>query len=68
MLVLQKPFKKGQYLKVMDKQVFEGVVESIDARYVVLKTKEGRTLMVPSYIVYSNSLLVGDASPENDSR
>ena len=60
LLVLNKGFVKGQYLKVMsDKMVLEGIVTSIDARYVVLLTKDGNKLMIPSAIVYSSAILVG---------
>lgn len=61
LLVFIKPFQKGQYLKVMGAaagQNMEGTVESIDARYVLLRTKEGGLLMVPSVVVYTNPILV----------
>lgn len=64
MLVISKPFRKGQWLKVLtDKQQLEGEVQSIDARYVLLKTKDNGTVMIPSVVVYSNPILVSDANP-----
>lgn len=61
LLVFNKPFQKGQYLKIMGAaagQNLEGEVESIDARYVLLRTKERGLVMVPSVIVYTSPLLV----------
>jgi len=61
LLVFNKPFQKGQYLKVMGSVAganLEGEVESIDARYVLLRTKEKGLLMVPSVVVYTNPILV----------
>lgn len=66
LLVFNKPFKKGQYLKVMGAaagQNMEGVVESIDARYVLLRTHDGGVLMVPSVVVYTNPILVSHGDP-----
>lgn len=61
LLVFNKPFQKGQHLKVMGAaagQNLEGEVESIDARYVLLRTRERGLLMVPSVVVYTNPILV----------
>lgn len=61
LLVFNKPFKKGQNLKVMGAaagQNMEGIVESIDARYVLLRARDGGLLMVPSVVVYTNPILV----------
>lgn len=59
-LVLQKPFHKGQHLRVMvTPHVLEGTVESIDARYVRLLTVDSNRLIIPSSIVYSNAMVVG---------
>lgn len=66
MLVLNKPFQKGQYLRVLGPttgQNLEGIVESIDARYVLLKNKDRGTIMVPSVIVYTNPIAVMTAPP-----
>lgn len=66
LLVLNKPFQKGQYLKVMGAaagQNLEGEVESIDARYVLLRSRERGLLLVPAVIVYTNPLMVLAKSP-----
>lgn len=63
LLVFSKPFTKGEYLKVLTGSGLEGEVESIDVRYVILRSQDkdkgqlGR-IMIPSAVVYSNSLLV----------
>ncbi len=36
----------------------EGEVQSIDLRYIVLKDKEGRVVLIPSSIVYTNPVVV----------
>jgi small conductance mechanosensitive channel len=64
LLVWDKPFSRGQHLRVMvaSQPPLEGTVQSIDSRYVVLKTAEGKKLMIPSVVVYTNSLVVGPAA------
>ncbi len=59
LLMFGRPFQKGHYLKVLGGgSNLEGEVESIDARYVLLKTKDKGTIMIPSAVVYSNPILV----------
>ena len=65
MLVLQKPFQKGNFLKIMVSTPYEGVVEGIDVRYVHIRTRDQALLLVPCSIVYGNSLIVS-SSPPND--
>ena len=70
LLVFNKPFKKGQNLKVMGAaagQNMEGIVESIDARYVLLRARDGGLLMVPSVVVYTNPILVSGVEPKKTS-
>lgn len=70
LLVFNKPFKKGQNLKVMGAaagQNMEGTVESIDARYVLLRARDGGLLMVPSVVVYTNPILVSGVEPKKTS-
>ena len=54
MLMTQKPFKTGDKVKVAD---LEGIVETVDVRYVVLRNSKGR-IMIPSATVYSNAVIV----------
>ena len=69
MLVFGKPFRKGQWLKVLGSSAstqLEGEVHSIDARYVLLRTKDKSLVMIPSVVVYTNPILVsnsGSSSP-----
>lgn len=61
MLVFGKPFKKGQFLKVLGSTAqLEGEVQSIDARYVLLRTKDKSLVMIPSVVVYTNPILVSN--------
>lgn len=63
MLVFGKPFRKGQWLKVLGTtSQLEGEVQSIDARYVLLRTKEKALVMIPSVVVYTNPILVSNSS------
>lgn len=62
MLVFGKPFRKGQWLKVLGSTAqLEGEVQSIDARYVLLRTKDKALVMIPSVVVYSNPILVSNS-------
>lgn len=68
MLVFGKPFRKGQWLKVLGtsgQQQLEGEVQSIDARYVLLRTKERGVVMIPSVVVYTNPILVSTSTLAN---
>ena len=62
LLVINRPFRKGQHLKVMAPAasggMIEGEVMSIDARYVLLRPRTGGTVMIPSVIVYTSPLHV----------
>lgn len=63
LLVFTKPFNKGQYLRVMSSPMLEGVVESIDARYVFLRSRDKGVLMIPAIVVYTNPILVLNSAP-----
>lgn len=65
MLVLQKPFQKGNFLKILVSTPYEGVVEGIDVRYVHIRTKDNSLLLVPCSIVYGNSLIVSTSPPKD---
>ena len=58
LLVFSKPFEKGQYVKVLAGSGMEGVIESIDIRYVILRGKDDTKIMIPSSVVYSNPIVV----------
>ncbi len=69
MLVFGKPFRKGQWLKVLGsaQTQLEGEVQSIDARYVLLRTKDKSLVMIPSVVVYTNPILVSSPGGTNSS-
>lgn len=69
MLVFGKPFRKGQWLKVLGnaQTQLEGEVQSIDARYVLLRTKDKSLVMIPSVVVYTNPILVSTPGTVNTS-
>jgi small conductance mechanosensitive channel len=64
LLVLSKPFEAGQYVRIQvsSSVPIEGIVQSIDARYVrILSETDGRVHVVPSSLAYSSALVVGKA-------
>lgn len=63
MLVLQKPFKKGDYIKLLLVVPHEGIVDAIDVRYVHLRTKDNNILLIPCSVVYANSIIVSSKPP-----
>jgi small-conductance mechanosensitive channel len=65
MLVIQKPFNKGDYLKILITVPHEGIVEAIDVRYVHLRTKENQMLLIPCSTVYGNSIIVSPTPPKD---
>lgn len=69
MLMFQRPFEKGCTIKIHGGGGgIEGIVESIDIRYVILRLSNGGSVMIPSAIVYSNPITVSKSStPEQSS-
>ena len=62
-LILQREFKAGDTVKICGSTGIEGVVESIDYRYVKLKTEKGM-ILIPSQIVHGSTLEVIKRNPE----
>ena len=59
LLVLQRPFEKGDKLRVhAGSTILEGEVHSIELRYIVLKPKDHSIVMIPASIVYANPVVV----------
>ncbi len=52
---MQRPFKAGWKIKVGS---HTGVVLSIDSRYVRLQTEAGEQILLPSYQVYTQAIVV----------
>mmetsp|Transcript_65655 Transcript_65655/g.129147 ORF Transcript_65655/g.129147 Transcript_65655/m.129147 type:complete len:200 (+) Transcript_65655:37-636(+) len=65
LLLLNKPFRKGQYLRVINVAGLEGVVDSIDVRYVILRTgsDSAGTIMIPASVIYSSPIFVSNEAP-----
>ena len=60
MLVMGKVVRKGMWVRLLVAAMpgIEGRVESVDIRNVVMKTKEGNRIIVPSVILFTNPLIV----------
>ena len=56
LLLVIKPFKKGDYIVITDKNV-EGVVELIEIYYTTIKTVYGETVKIPNSQLTNNSVL-----------
>jgi small-conductance mechanosensitive channel len=55
MILLQQPFRVGDEIKY---HKFEGVVDFIDMRYTVLKSFDGRRLLIPNGEIYATLITV----------
>lgn len=59
LLVLQRPFEKGNRVRVhAGSTALEGMIHSIDLRYIIIKAKDNTTVMIPASIVYANPVVV----------
>lgn len=59
LLVLQRPFEKGDRVRVhAGSTPFEGIIHSIDLRYIIISAKDNTTVMIPASIVYANPVVV----------
>jgi small conductance mechanosensitive channel len=63
LLLLQEPFRLGDLISVTG---IEGNVADIQARATVVTTREGRDVIIPNAIIFTNPVAVGhsDANPE----
>jgi small-conductance mechanosensitive channel len=53
-LLLERPFRIGDEINVTG---FSGTVETVELRTTVLRTEEGRKIMVPNQVVYTSALV-----------
>jgi small-conductance mechanosensitive channel len=53
---LQEPFKLGDLISVTG---IEGSVSDIQARATVVTTKEGREVIIPNAVIFTNPVAVG---------
>jgi small conductance mechanosensitive channel len=54
--LLQEPFRLGDVISVTG---IEGSVSDIQARATVVTTKEGRQVVIPNAVVFTNPVAVG---------
>src|SRR5215475_2649872 len=57
LLLLQEPFRLGDFISVTG---IEGRVQDIQARATVVLTKEGRQVVIPNAVIFTNPVAVGD--------
>lgn len=51
LLLLYKPFELGDWISIAGKQ---GIVESINFRYISLKSDEGKNILIPNSMVFTS--------------
>lgn len=67
MLVMGRTVRKGQWIRVVVASMpgVEGKVESVDVRNVILRSKEGNRIIIPSVIVFTNPLTIYNDDTSN---
>jgi small-conductance mechanosensitive channel len=65
LLLIRQPFGPGDQIVVGD---FEGTVQRIETRATIIKTYDGRRVIIPNSDVYSNSVTVNTAHPTRRSQ
>lgn len=61
LILLRLPFRRGDQIKINDA---EGTVVRIDPRATILRTYDGRDIVVPNNIVYSSVILINTSQPK----
>jgi small conductance mechanosensitive channel len=56
LLLMQEPFRLGDFISVTG---IEGNVQDIQARATVIVTKEGRQVVIPNAVIFTNPVAVG---------
>jgi|SRR5579859_4790059 len=59
LLLLQEPFRLGDLISVTG---IEGTVADIQARATVVTTKEGREVIIPNAVIFTNPVAVGHSN------
>jgi small-conductance mechanosensitive channel len=62
LLLLQEPFRIGDFISVTG---IEGVVYDVQSRATVVTTKEGRQVIIPNAIIFTNPVAVEHPAAEN---
>ncbi|MCB1885168.1 MAG: mechanosensitive ion channel family protein [Geminicoccaceae bacterium] len=60
LLLFQQPFRVGDQIVV---EGYEGTIERVETRATILKTYDGRRVVIPNATIYSNSVTVNTAFP-----
>lgn len=60
LLLLNRPFRRGDQIKVKD---YEGTVEHIQSRATLIKTYDGRRVIIPNADIYTSAVTVNNAFP-----
>lgn len=58
LLLINRPFRRGDQIKVND---FEGTVEHIQSRATLIKTYDGRRVIIPNADIYTSPVTVNNA-------
>src|SRR5918997_2707317 len=64
LILLRQPFRLGDQIVVNN---YEGTVEHIEARGTIIKTYDGRRVVIPNSDVYTRALVVNTAFPKRRS-
>ena len=65
LLLINRPFRPGDQIVVKD---FEGTVEHIQSRATLIKTYDGRRVIIPNSDIYTQSVTVNTAFPTRRSQ
>lgn len=61
LILLRMPFRRGDQISVLDA---EGTVMRIEPRATILRTYDGRDLVIPNTMVFSNMVMVHTSQPQ----
>ena len=65
LLLVNRPYRRGDQIVVKD---FEGTVEHIESRATLIKTYDGRRVIIPNSDVYTSPVVVNTAFPTRRSQ
>lgn len=65
LLLINRPYRRGDQIVVKD---FEGTVEHIQSRATLIKTYDGRRVIIPNSDVYTSPVIVNTAFPKRRSQ
>ena len=60
LLLLQEPFELGDWIAVTG---FEGRVDDIQTRATIITTADGKRIVIPNAVLFTNPVVVGRAEP-----